>query len=112
MITLEQIRSPAWVLRVCPGAREGDQMPPFVASGVLHIDPAVPTVAHVAAFHGDVTRSLLRELVDKLLSIGVTHVHARRADGHRLPFSVPGPGGVLIIDLIAVAGRINKQKRC
>lgn len=85
-------------------------MPPFVASGVLHIDPAEPTVAHIAAFHGGLTRSLLRELLDKLLSIGVTHVHARRADGHRLPFSVPGPGGVLITDLVAVAGRI-KQRR-
>lgn len=110
MITLERIQSPAWALRVCPGASEGDKMPPFVASGVLHIDPAEPTVAHIAAFHGGLTRAHLRELLDKLLSIGVTHVHARRADGHRLPFSVPGPGGVLITDLVAVAGRI-KQRR-
>lgn len=111
MITLEPIRSPAWALRVCPGAREGDPTPPFVASGVIHIDPAEPTVAHFAAFHGDLTRPLLRELLGKLLSIGVTHVHSLRADGHGLPFSVPGMDGVLVIDLVALADRVNKQHR-
>ena len=87
-------------------------MPAFVASGVLHISRDEPTVAHIAAFHGGMNRAHLRELLDKLLSTGVTHVHARRADGHRLPFSVPGPDGILITDLVAAAGRINKQQRC
>lgn len=110
MITLEPIRSPAWALRVCPGAREGESTPPFVASGVIHIDPAEPTVAHFMAFHGDLTRTLLRELLGKLLSIGVTHVHSLRADGHGLPFSVPRIDGVLVTDLVALASRVSRSK--
>lgn len=107
MITLEPIRSPAWALRVCPGAVDGQVMPPFVASGVIHIDPAEPTVAHFMAFHGGLTRVLLRELLEKLLSIGVTHVHATRADGHSLPFATLRDG-VLVADLEAIARRMIK----
>lgn len=107
MITLEPIRSPAWALRVCPGAVEGDPTPPFVASGVIHIDPTEPTVAHFAAFHGQLNRKLIRELVDKLLSIGVTQVHSTRADGHSLPFSEMH-NGVLVTDLVALQTRFSR----
>lgn len=106
MITLEPIKAPAWALRVCPGAVDGEVHPAFVASGVLEIDPAVPTVARLLAFKGDLTRTLLRELLDKLLSIGITHVHSTRRDGHSLPFSSQRDDGVLVTDLVALQRRL------
>ena len=110
MITLEPIRSPAWSLRVCPDARDGDVMPKFVAGGVVHIHPAEPSVAHFSAFKGGLTRKLIRELVEKLQEIGITHVHSKRADGHRLPCSVAMPDGSLVTDLEMVMARCFRKR--
>lgn len=84
-------------------------MPAFVASGVIHIDPTEPTVAHFTAFRGSLTRTLIRELIDKLISIGVTHVHSLRADGHGLPFSQV-QNGVWVTDLVALSERFTNSR--
>lgn len=84
-------------------------MPAFVASGVLHISQDEPTVAHIAAFRGRLTRPLLRELLATFLSLGVTTVHSHRADGHSLPFSERRPDGVFVTDLVALSDRVNKK---
>ena len=108
MITLERIETPAFALRVCPDAAEGDDMPDFVASGVLEVDRVDPSIGRLLAFHGDLSRRLLRELLDKLLGMGITHIHATRKDRHRLPFSTLRDDGVFITDLVALRARVNR----
>lgn len=105
MITLEQIKCPAVIVRLIPGDDHGPY-PKFVASGVLEMNQQAPHIGTMKALIGSMTPALKRELVSKLRDIGITDLRSIRADGHHLPCSVLLEDGFLTTDLIELERRL------
>ena|GEM_PF-4505645 len=108
MITLERIIPPAYVVRVCPNAVAGDEQPDFVAVATLEVDAHDSTRATMLGFHGKLSPSDVRELVEKLREIGVETLIASRKEGHRLAYSKLIDGWY-VVDLLSLHKRMNRK---
>lgn len=106
MIRLEHLPPGSQLARVsAPGA--GDHMPPIDAVFVLHADPVEPGAVWVKGFKGQMCRATLRELLAKLVELGIDTVLATRAEGHVLPLGAMGADGVVRISVAELRQRFG-----
>lgn len=106
MIRHQVLDHPASILRLYRDKSEA-AMPPIDATCTLEWE--ADSTVWLWAFKGELTRGMLRELVDWFLIHGIVTVKAHRDSAHRLPFGVLQPDGSRHIDVPRLAARIARR---
>ena len=105
-IVLEKLTGVAYIARMYDDEHPAP-LAPFVASAVF--EWVAPRDLWIKAFSGRLTRRTLRDLLTKLVELGVHTVLARRADGHILPLGVTDAEGVTRIRVADLSARFSRQ---
>lgn len=106
MIRHQVLDNPASVLRLYR-VESDDAMPPIDAVCTLEWEDAATVWCW--AFKGDLTRGMLRELVDWFLEHGIVTVKAHRDSAHSLPFGELQPDGSRHINVPRLAARVARR---
>ena len=105
MIRHQVLDNPASILRLYRVESDA-AMPPIDATSTLELEGE--TTVWLWAFKGELTRGMLRELVDWFLEHGIVTVKAHRDSAHRLPFVVLQPDGSRHIDVAKLIDRVAR----
>jgi len=107
MITLELITPPAYIVRVCPNAVDGEIQPKFTAVATLEIDGQDSSKATFKGMLGELSPADKRELLTKIYELGIVQLTATRKEGHKLPLARL-KNGVYEVNVPELYNRLNR----
>lgn len=81
--------------------------PPFDA--ICTVLWETPRTVWLKGFHGQLSRGLLRALLEWLIDNHIQTVKAHRDSAHGLPFARPQPDGSVLIDVADLSDRFGRR---